>query len=190
MKNQTVDDAKDYPRIKIGVAILLMVLGVFYLGYYTIYEADASFKHTLAIALFAIIIAAIGASFRIFDLVRKAWCTKPHQVIKPKPNASNKRHEKNLRKILYGENMSEVVFEAITIEVLSTLIIAGIIGVGSFCAILYRCTHKTAKKISNLSKAFLVVVEISEEQTKRDHPEYDGNLLDKAKTILADDWIP
>jgi len=83
--------------------------------------------------------------------------------------------------------MTEIVFEAITREVLSGLIIAGIIGIASFCSILYRCTHKTSKKISNLSKAFLVVIEISEEQTKRDHPNYDGNLLDKAKTILADE---
>lgn len=83
--------------------------------------------------------------------------------------------------------MSEIVFQSITIEVLSALIILGIIGLATFCSILYRCTHKTAKKISNLSKAFLIVVEISEEQTKRDHLDYDGNLLDKAKTILADD---
>lgn len=83
--------------------------------------------------------------------------------------------------------MSETVFEAITIEVLSALIILGLIGVASFCGILYRCTHKTSQKISNLSKAFLVVIEISEEQTKRDHSNYDGNLLEKAKTILADE---
>ena len=78
------------------------------------------------------------------------------------------------------------MLEAITIEVLSALIIAGIIGIGTFCTVLYRCTHKTSQKISNLSKAFLVVVEISEEQTKRDHPNYDGNLLEKAKIILSE----
>ena len=83
--------------------------------------------------------------------------------------------------------MSEMVFEAITIEVLSALIILGIIGIATFCSVLYRCTHKTSKKILNLSKAFLVVIEISEEQTKRDHPNYDGNLLEKSKTILSDE---
>ena len=83
--------------------------------------------------------------------------------------------------------MSEIVFEAITIEVLSAVIIMGVIGLATFCSILYRCTHKTSQKISNLSKAFLVVVEISEEQTKRDHPNYDGDLLKKAETILNDD---
>ncbi len=80
-----------------------------------------------------------------------------------------------------------MVFEAINIEVLSALIILGIIGIATFCSVLYRCTHKTSKKILNLSKAFLVVIEISEEQTKRDHPNYDGNLLEKAKTILSDE---
>jgi len=79
------------------------------------------------------------------------------------------------------------MFEAITVEVLSALIIAGIIGVATFCAFVYKCTLKTAKRYSNLSKAFLIVVEISEEQTKRDHPDYDGNLLAKAKTILGYD---
>ena len=79
-----------------------------------------------------------------------------------------------------------MMLEAITIEVLSALIIAGIIGIGTFCTVLYRCSHKTSQKISNLSKAFLVVIEISEEQTKRDHPNYDGNLLEKAKTILSE----
>lgn len=82
--------------------------------------------------------------------------------------------------------MSEYVFDAITVEVLSALIIVGIIGVGSLCGVLYRCTHKTAKRISNLSKAFLLVIKISEEQTKRDHPDYDENLLEKAKLILGD----
>jgi len=79
-----------------------------------------------------------------------------------------------------------MMFEEITIQVLTALIIAAILGIGSFCTVLYRCTHKTSQKISNLSKAFLVVIEISEEQTKRDHPNYDGNLLEKAKIILAD----
>ena len=78
-------------------------------------------------------------------------------------------------------------FETIATEVLAYMLIGGVIAVGSFCGILYRCTHKTAKKISNLSKAFLVVIEISEEQTKRDHPAYDGNLLQKAKTILGEE---
>lgn len=79
------------------------------------------------------------------------------------------------------------MIEKITIEVFSAIIILGMICVATFFSILYKSTHKTAKKISNLSKAFLVVIEISEEQTKRDHPNYDGNLLDKAKTILSDE---
>lgn len=82
--------------------------------------------------------------------------------------------------------MSEIIFQEITIKVLSALIIAGIIGNASFCALLYKCTHKTSRTVSNLSKAFLVVIEISEEQTKRNHPDYDGNLLKKAETILSD----
>lgn len=83
--------------------------------------------------------------------------------------------------------MSGIVFEAITIEVLSALIILGIIGVASFCAFMYRGTRKTSQQIKNLSKAFLVIIEIIEEQTKRDHPNYDEKLLSKAKTILADE---
>ncbi|QMU54487.1 MAG: hypothetical protein GKS07_06075 [Nitrosopumilus sp.] len=76
------------------------------------------------------------------------------------------------------------MFEQITIDVIVYLITAGVISVAGFCGALYRCTSKTAKQVADLRKAFLVIIEIMEEQTKRDHPEYDGNLLKKAQTIL------
>lgn len=89
--------------------------------------------------------------------------------------------------------MVEDILASIFADTVTNLIILIIVGLGSFFVFLYKCTHKTShaisavkNEISNLQKAFLVVIETSEAQTKRDHPEYDvGNLLKKAKIIMG-----
>jgi len=83
--------------------------------------------------------------------------------------------------------MAEYMFETITGDVLSTLIIAGIISVGSFCAVLYRCVHKQAQRGYRQSQAILNLTQSIEEQTKRDHPDYNGDLYKKTERLLKDE---
>lgn len=83
--------------------------------------------------------------------------------------------------------MSQYVFDAITVEVLSTLIIVGIIGIGSFCTVVYRCVHKQAQRGFRQSQAILNLTQSIEEQTKRDHPDYGGELYKKTEQLLKDE---
>lgn len=78
------------------------------------------------------------------------------------------------------------MFEAISIEVFSYLIIIGIASVASFCGLLYRCVHRQAKRGYRQSQAILLLTKSIENQIMHDHKDYKGGLHDEAKIILKD----
>lgn len=79
------------------------------------------------------------------------------------------------------------MLEGIVLDVFGYVIIVGIGGVASFCTAVYRCVHKQAKRGYRQSQAILLLTKSIEEQTKRDHPEYEGGLRDEAEIILKDE---
>ena len=79
------------------------------------------------------------------------------------------------------------MFETFLTDIFIYLIISGIAGVASFCGLLYRCVHKQAKRGYRHSQAILLLTKSIEEQTKIAHPDYKGNLYEKAEIILKDE---
>lgn len=79
------------------------------------------------------------------------------------------------------------MFDAISIEVFSYLIIFGIASVGSFCGLLYRCVHRQAKRGYRQSQAILLLTKSIEDQMMHDHKDYKGGLHAEAKIILKDE---
>ena len=79
------------------------------------------------------------------------------------------------------------MIEEITSEILTYVILAAILGAGGFISALYRCVKKQGQRGINQSKAILLLAKNIEEQTKRDHPDYTGELFAEAEIILIDD---
>jgi len=79
------------------------------------------------------------------------------------------------------------MFDAITTEVLSAIIILVLFGLGSFFAVLYRCVRKQGQRGYRQSQAILLLTQTIEEQTKINHPEYSEDLTGKVELILKDE---
>lgn len=79
---------------------------------------------------------------------------------------------------------TEYILDGIAIQILSGLIIAGIVGVGSFCMILYKCVHKQAQNVLMLSQSMLLLAELIEDQNKQNDPAYKRNVYGKIERLL------
>lgn len=79
------------------------------------------------------------------------------------------------------------MFEEILTEIFVYLVIAGIATVAAFCAGLYRCVHKQGKRGLRQSKTILILIKGIEEQIKRNHDDYSGDLYGEAEILLRDE---
>lgn len=79
------------------------------------------------------------------------------------------------------------MFEGIVLDIFGYVIIIGIGGVVSFCTAVYRCVQKQGKRGYRQSQAILILAKNIEEQTKRDHPDYNGGLYKEAEISLKDE---
>lgn len=81
-----------------------------------------------------------------------------------------------------------MIINDLFIQILSGLIIAAIIGFASFTFILYKCTHKQARKINQINKAFTVVLKLIVIETRKYHPdsEYVTEIDKIYKEIVAE----
>lgn len=68
------------------------------------------------------------------------------------------------------------------IEVLAGLIVAAIVGIGSFMIILYKCIHKQAQDMKLMKKATAFVLRRQVQETKTLHPEAVDEIEDLEKT--------
>lgn len=59
----------------------------------------------------------------------------------------------------------------VLIEVMTTLIVAAIIGAGSFMFVLYKCIHKQANRLNSMGKGIGVVLKLLVEDTRKNHPD-------------------
>ena len=77
--------------------------------------------------------------------------------------------------------------EIVTAEVLSAIIIGGILALGGFFTTMYRCLRKQGNRGYRQSQAIMILTQCIEEQTKTFHPEHSGDLTGKVERILLDE---
>lgn len=80
-----------------------------------------------------------------------------------------------------------MLLSEIITDVFVYLIIAGMAGVGTLCIALYRCVHKQGKRGLRQSQAILLMAKSIDNFTKKNHPQSESDLYDKAKITLNDE---
>ncbi len=82
----------------------------------------------------------------------------------------------------------DVIIDNFLIEILSSLIVASIIGAATSFVVLIRCVHKQANDIALMKKATAIVFKIIATDTKRLHgDEYGMSDLDDIYKALVKD---
>ena len=82
----------------------------------------------------------------------------------------------------------DIMINDLLITILSGLIIAAIIGFATFTFILYKCIHKQARKINQINKAFIIVLQLVVSDTKKNHPESEFIIeIDKIYKEIVED---
>ena len=83
----------------------------------------------------------------------------------------------------------DVIIDNFLIEILSSLIVASIIGAASSFAVLIRCVHKQANDIALMKKATAIVFKLIATDTKRLHGNEHGmsDLDDIYKALVKDE---
>ena len=82
-----------------------------------------------------------------------------------------------------------MVIDNFLIQILSSLIVASIIGAATSFAVLIRCVHKQANDITLMKKATAIVFKIIARDTKRLHGDEHGmsDLDDIYKELVKDE---
>jgi len=78
-------------------------------------------------------------------------------------------------------------FEAIVADVIVYVFMAVAVGIGTLFIALYRCVHKQGKRGLRQSKAILLMAKSIDNFTKRNHPDSESDLYDKAEITLTDE---
>jgi len=76
----------------------------------------------------------------------------------------------------------DVIFDDFLITVLSSLIVASIIGAATSFAVLIKCVHKQRDDLALMKKATSFVLRRQVQETKQLHPEQKDEIEDLEKT--------
>ncbi len=83
--------------------------------------------------------------------------------------------------------MSEAFFTEVETQIIAGLIIAAIVGLGTFITSLYRCTQKQSKDLFRFKKGFILFMELNKKYSQEQHPGSDVEYDKIIKEMMTDD---
>jgi len=83
--------------------------------------------------------------------------------------------------------LSEAFFSEIETQVIAGLLIAAIIGLGTFIASLWICIHKQSKDLFRLKKGFILYMQLTKKYSKEQHPNSDVEYDKIIREMMTDD---
>lgn len=83
--------------------------------------------------------------------------------------------------------MAEAFFTEIETQVIAGLLIAGMVGLGTFITSLWVCVHKQSKDLFRMKKGFILYMQLTKKYSKEQHPDSDVEYDKIIKEMMTDD---